>query len=93
MKRNPLKPPPMTPLEMQQTTEEIMRELGVSISMALKEYFPASGFTLLVFPFNKPKRCNYISNAERNSMIKALKEAARRLEQNEDMPSTPGAIH
>lgn len=93
MKKNPLKPPPMTPLEMQQATEEIMRELGVNINGALREYFPNSGFALIVFSFNKPDICNYISNGKRSSMIKAIKESLRRLEQNEDIPSTSGTAH
>ena len=83
----------MTPLEMQQTTEEIMRELGVSINAALKTYFPNSGFVLLVFPLNKPGAANYLSNAERQSMIKALKETVERLEQHEDIPTDSGTVH
>ncbi len=90
---NPLKPPKMTPLEMQQATEEIMRELATEIHVALKTYFPGSGFALVVFPFNKPGKCNYISDAGRDSMIEALKEAASRLESNEDIPAGSGAMH
>jgi hypothetical protein len=85
--------PPMTPLEMQQATEEIMRELGLCVELALKEYFPGSGFALLVFKFNKPCIGNYISNAKRASMIEALKETIKRLESNEDIPTASGTIH
>jgi hypothetical protein len=92
------KPAQLTPLQMQLITEKIMRELGANITMALNEYFPGSGFALLVFPFNNPGISNYISNAERSSMITALKESVRRLEQNEDIPAvpesvTPGSVH
>jgi hypothetical protein len=83
---------------MQQATEEIMRELGICINSAINEYFPGSGFALLVFKFNKPGIGNYISNAKRESIIEALKETVRRLEQNEDIPAvpesaTPGSVH
>ena len=90
---NPLKPPKMTPFEMQQATEEIMRELGINIHAALNRYFPGSGFALVVFPFNKPGKCNYISDAGRDSMIEALKEAVKRFEAHEDIPAGSGAIH
>lgn len=87
------KPVQLTPLQMQLITEEIMRELGVSINGAIREYFPNSGFVLLVFPFNNPGIANYLSNAERQSMVVALKEAAKRLEGHEDIPPASGAIH
>ena len=91
-----MKPKPtkvkMTPFEMQRATEEIMRELGNEIHMALKNYFPGSGFVLLVFPFDKPSVCNYISDAGRDSMIEALKKAATRLEANKDTIN-PTVLH
>lgn len=42
------------------------------------------GFTILVFPLNKPGVANYISNAQRADMIKALREMADRLDNNQD---------
>lgn len=41
-----------------------------------------NGFVLLVFPFNGPEgqRTNYVSNADRASMIVALKEIVARFE-------------
>ena len=86
----------MTLPEMRQVTEEIMRELGVSINAALSTYFPNSGFILITFPVGKPGTCNYISNAERSSMVDALKETAMQLEQKKDIPDIPkpvGTIH
>jgi hypothetical protein len=42
------------------------------------------GFCLLTFPFNSPNITNYVSNANREDMIKALRETADRLERGED---------
>jgi len=51
----------------------------------VKELLPKDlGFTILVFPFNEPGVSNYISNANRSDMIKALRETAERLEKKED---------
>lgn len=46
----------------------------------------STGFVLLVFPFGeKEGRCNYISNgADRNDIIKLLREQADRFEQQKD---------
>jgi len=44
-------------------------------------FFPDRGFTLLIFETNKsPTKGNYISNCEREDMIKGLRETADRLE-------------
>lgn len=42
------------------------------------------GFCLLVFPFNAPGIANYISNAQRETMIEALKEKIKVLEAKDD---------
>ena len=68
-------------------TEEIMRYAAKSI----EEYFPDMAFILLVFEFGDNKIGNYISNAERKSMIKVLRETADRLEFNQDIPATEGS--
>lgn len=48
----------------------------------------ATGFVLLVFPFNEHKgRANYISNADRKDMVAMLKE---QLAYFEGMPSGEG---
>jgi hypothetical protein len=44
----------------------------------------STGFCLLVFGFNAPGIANYVSNANRKDMIKAMKETIKRLEDNED---------
>lgn len=43
------------------------------------------GFALIVFPFSRPGISNYISNAERASMIQALEETAKRLKNKGDI--------
>jgi len=51
----------------------------------VKDMLPSNlGFVIIVFPFNKPGVSNYISNAERKTMIQALRETADRLEKNQD---------
>lgn len=45
-----------------------------------------NGFCLLVFGFDAPGIANYVSNAERATMIQALRETADRLERKEDNP-------
>lgn len=46
----------------------------------LKEAFSGYGFALLVFDWGDKGRMNWISNAKREDMIAALKEAAATLE-------------
>lgn len=46
------------------------------------------GFALFVFQLNKPGIANYISNAERESMLKAMKESYFRLSNGQDI-NTP----
>ncbi len=52
------------------------------IGEVLQKEFPGKGFALLVFQFNEPDVCNYVSNAKREDMVKALRESANRLENN-----------
>ncbi len=51
------------------------------------------GFTILVFPFNNPGTANYVSNAQRPDMIKALRETADRLEKKEDFTTPENNIY
>lgn len=62
-------------------TGERMRKLARYVVKNLPKGF---GFCIIVFPFNKPGISNYISNAERATMIEALKEKIKVLENNED---------
>lgn len=47
---------------------------------ALTHVFPEYGITLMVFDMNMPGRMNYISNADRSTMLVALKEFIARNE-------------
>lgn len=50
---------------------ESMRRIAESIGSVTPEGF---GFALLMFDIGKPGRMNYISNARRADMLRALKE-------------------
>lgn len=63
---------------------DFMRRLGRKIDSKLPKGF---GFALLVFPFNRPGIANYISNADRQTMIEALKEKIKVLESKSDFPT------
>ena len=80
-------------IKMQQQTEELMKYLGKILDDAIGEFFPQAGFALIIFKFHEKGLSNYISNAERGPMIKALKEIVKRLEENEDIPAGSGDIH
>ena len=67
-------------------TKETMRYLAGGIDEALTHIYNRKlGFTLLVFEFGKPGISDYISNANREDMIKGLRETALRLENKEDV--------
>lgn len=59
-----------------------------NLANKIKKEIPGLAFAVFVFEFNKPAMSNYISNAQREDMIKALKETIHRLENNQDF-STP----
>ena len=59
-----------------------MRLIGNMINEILPEGW---GFTVIVFQFNKPGLANYISSAERATMLKALKETYHRLSNGQDI--------
>ena len=65
----------------QHKTLELMR----NTIKDLEKKFKGFGVCLLIFEFNKPGVSNYISNAERKSMIQALRETADKLEKNQDV--------
>ena len=82
-----------TEAEKMQQTEEKTRDMAATIDAWIEEiYSQRMGFALIVFKFNKPGNCNYISNGKRASMIEALKEAATRLELNQIMPASIGPV-
>lgn len=61
-----------------------MRKIGKTIESMIPKGF---GFWLIVFPFNRPGIANYISNAERATMIEALKEKIKVLESKGEFPT------
>lgn len=76
-----------------QDTERFMAGLVNAMDATLKETFDQEvGFALILFDFYKPGIGNYVSNAEREGMIKTLRETADRLENNEDIPPTKGGV-
>lgn len=78
---------------MEKNTEEFMGFLGDLLDneinhKQIKEY----GWMLLVFPFEGEDRtANYISNASREDMIKALREKADVLEKKIDITGDSNA--
>lgn len=64
----------------------LMRKIGDAVKVFLPKDF---GFCTLIFKFNESGRANYISNANRQIMIKALFETAYRLKENEDKSTIP----
>lgn len=58
------------------------RETMNKLAQVLKDIFPNDGFCLLVFAFDDEpgKRMNYISNANREDMITAMKELIANME-------------
>lgn len=66
-------------------TSNLMSKMGGEITKQLPKN---TGFALIVFPFgDKNKFSNYISNAQRADMIKALRETANRLDHKQDFSS------
>ncbi len=59
---------------------EGMRQLA----RIIKNEIPGLGFCLLVFEFEKPGISNYISNAQRPDMLKAIQETLDRLNGKQD---------
>lgn len=70
----------------QQQIEKALRHIAGAIQDTIDYEFGKMGFALLVFDFNNPGISNYISNADRQDMIKSLRETADRLERNHDIP-------
>lgn len=82
----------MNDVELQKQAEQAIRDLAPMIDAVLKQFSDNMGFALFVFEFNRPGISNYISSAERSSMILAIKETLERLERDQDMPACVGPI-
>lgn len=59
---------------------EKMRDLATKISKEI----PGLGFCLIVYPFHERGMSNYISNSQRDDMIKFLEETVQRLKRRSD---------
>lgn len=70
--------------------KDAMKAMAKKVEAMLPKDF---GFTILVFKFNKPGESNYISNANREDMIKALRETADRLEKKQDYETPEDNIY
>lgn len=58
-----------------------MQQMAKKVKKLLPKEF---GFAIIVFPFHrKSGETNYISNAQRSDMVKALRETADRIEKNQ----------
>lgn len=68
-------------MKMETPGAAFMRKLAERIRPKLPKGF---GFALIVFPFNRPGISNYISNANRESMIEALEEKVKILKSKSD---------
>ena len=64
--------------------KRIGSEAMQSLARIIDKEVSGNGFALLVFPFGNEKMSNYVSNAQREDMIKALRETADRLENKQD---------
>lgn len=67
--------------------EQQLRQIAHGLDEIMKELWGRKGFCLIVFDFNEPGVSNYISNANREDMIKSLKETIERFENNEIIPA------
>lgn len=68
--------------------EENARDIGHVLGFAIKKGgLEDIGFALFLFSFSG-EECTYIANADREDMLKMLKEFTGRLEAGESMPTT-----
>lgn len=70
--------------ERQAKIQSFLRDLGNGVNQLIKDDIGEMGFAVLLFDFGQPGIGNYISNADRECMIQALRETADRLENNQD---------
>jgi hypothetical protein len=74
------------------TPEEILEILFNAIQQYFKDMGIDTGFALLTFDFGGPGTGNYVSNADSDDMILALRETADKLERNQDIPRTENKL-
>ena len=66
---------------------DLIREIEIGnmlqeIATAISNVYPSQMFALLMFDEGESDRCNYISNAQVEGVIEALRSTADRLEAN-----------
>ena len=66
--------------EQRRAIEDVAQAIAGQIGAAVDEMNVQVGFALLVFTFGEEGFSTYVSNANREDMIKALRENADRLE-------------
>ena len=73
--------------------DEGLREIALKLERDINSLFEAQlGFALIVFPYGaEPRGCDYISNATRDNMVLALREAADQIEKGKDIPTPIGS--
>lgn len=71
---------------MEYTEEQYLAQVGE----ALKNTFPGLGFVFLLFCFDDASECNYVSNAEKEDIIKALRETANKIKNGDYFPEIQG---
>lgn len=70
-------------IDKEQAIQSEYRQQMNELAKFISSFFPGSGFALLVFRFGEPDtthRMNYISNARRADMLRAMKEFIERIE-------------
>ena len=81
-------------LNKQQKTEQLLSYLGKVIQDTINKFFTGWGFVLVIFKFNEKGISSYVTSAERETMIAALKEMVEALERDKDFPvGPPGPLH
>lgn len=71
--------------------EKFMQQIAAALSEIIDEaYQQKMGFFLTVFEFDKPGVSDYISNANREQIIKSMRETAKRFEKGRIIPTTVG---
>lgn len=70
--------------------DEFLQIFAQAADKAFTEaYGMRMGFAIIVFPFNASV-ADYVSNAERENMVQALRETADRIEKKEYIPPAQG---
>jgi hypothetical protein len=80
----------MNSIEKQQILEKAMQAIAGAVEDTFNETVGPMAYALVVFELGRPGIGNYITNAQRADIIKALRETADRLEHHQDIP--PGSF-